>query len=485
MTSQQKLVTPSRQVYNSRMVLLLLCSTQFIVVLDTTVVNIALPAIQHALNFSTQNLQWVANAYLLMFAGFLLLGGRVADVMGRRKLFIFGIILFSLASLAAGFGISDIQLIAARVVQGIAAAIISPAALSILTVTFPQGKEHDRALGTFGAMSGIGAVAGLLLGGILTQFLGWQWVFLINIPVGVVVAVLSLIYLEKSPGLDNDQGFDLLGALSVTAALVLLVYTLVQTAEQGWTSLVTLGSFGATIVLMALFVVIELKSPAPMVDFTIFRYRRLTVANLVSLFFAACIGSTLFLITLYMQQVLGYSALEAGLALLPFEVATIFAATISARAVTRLGVRRVVPVSLTIFMVGLLLLSRLETGSSYLTGLLPGTFLFGLGLTGSGIPLTIAAVSGVPHSKAGLASGLINTMQQVGISVGLAIVATLAAAITAGASPLTNHSQALVSGFQVGFLTAAGFAGTGAILALVLFRNEKPTPDPLQGPGPE
>jgi EmrB/QacA subfamily drug resistance transporter len=464
------------------MVLLLLCSTQFIVVLDTTVVNIALPAIQQALHFSTQNLQWVANAYLLMFAGFLLLGGRIADVLGRRKLFIVGLVLFSLASLAAGWGLSDLELIGARVVQGIAAAIISPAALSILTVTFPQGRERDRALGSFGAMSGIGAVAGLFLGGILTQFLGWQWVFLINIPVGVVVALLSLVYLEKSPVDTTRRGFDIPGALTVTAALVLLVFTLVQTGERGWGSLWTLGSFGVTLALMGLFVYIELKSRSPMVDFAIFRYSRLTAANLITLLFAACIGSTLFLLTLYMQQVLGYSALEAGLALLPFEVATIFAATVSARMVTKFGVRAVVPVSCTIYAAGLLLLSRVETTSPYLTGLLPGTLLFGLGLTGTGIPLTIAAVSGVPPNRAGLASGLINTTQQVGISVGLAVVATVAATITASASPLVAKSEALVSGFQVGFLTAAGFAASGVILSLVMLRAEKTATNLLPEP---
>jgi EmrB/QacA subfamily drug resistance transporter len=464
------------------MVLLLLCSTQFIVVLDTTVVNIALPAIQQALHFSTQNLQWVANAYLLMFAGFLLLGGRIADVLGRRKLFIAGLVLFSLASLAAGLGLSDLELIGARVVQGIAAAIISPAALSILTVTFPQGRERDRALGSFGAMSGIGAVAGLFLGGILTQFLGWQWVFLINIPVGVVVALLSLVYLEKSPVDTSGRGFDIPGAFTVTAALVLLVFTLVQTGERGWGSLWTLGSFGVTVALMGLFIYIELKSRSPMVDFAIFRYSRLTAANLITLLFAACIGSTLFLLTLYMQQVLGYSAVEAGLALLPFEVATIFAATVSARMVTRLGVRAVVPVSCAIYAAGLLLLSGVETTSPYLTGLLPGTLLFGLGLTGTGIPLTIAAVSGVPPDRAGLASGLINTTQQVGISVGLAVVATVAASITASASPLVAKSEALVSGFQVGFLTAAGFAASGVILALVMLRGEKTATNLLPEP---
>ena len=465
---------------SERMILLLLCSVQFIVVLDTTVVNIALPAIQEALHFSPQNLQWVSNAYLLMFAGFLLLGGRVADVFGRRKLFIAGLVLVSLASLAAGLGLSDLELIGARVVQGLAAAVISPAALSILTVTF-QGQARDRALGSFGAMAGIGAVAGLFLGGILTQFLGWQWVFLINFPVGVVVALLSLRYLDKSPG-EIGGGFDLPGALTITAALVLLVYTLVQTTEQGWSSLMTLGSFGMTLILFGLFIIIELKNPAPMVDFAIFRYRRLTSANLIALLFAACVGSTLFLLTLYMQQVLGYSALETGLALLPFEFATIFAATISARLVTKYAVRVVISISLIIFTAGLLVLSRVETDSSYLTILLPGTILFGIGLTGSGIPLTIAAVSGVPHSWAGLASGLINTTQQVGISVGLAIIATVAAAVKANNTGSVSGVEAMVRGYQTGFLTAAGFSATGVILALVLLREKKPAATLTQEP---
>ncbi|MBN9393525.1 MAG: MFS transporter [Chloroflexi bacterium] len=463
----------------SFIVLLLLCSTQFIVVLDTTVVNIALPAIQQALDFTPQNLQWVANAYQLMFAGLLLLGGRIADIFGRRKLFILGLILFSLASLAAGFGLSEWELIAARVVQGIAAAIISPAALSILTVTFPQGRERDRALGVFGAMAGIGAVAGLFLGGILTQFLGWQWVFLINFPVGVVIALLSLVYLEKQPGLGIEKGFDLPGALTVTTGLVLLVYTLVQTGERGWSSLWTLGSFGVALLLFILFVVIELKSPAPMVDFAIFRYRRLTGANLIAILAAGCIGGTLFLLTLYLQQALGYSALETGLALLPFEFATVFAATFSARAVTRYGVRVVLPISLTVYAAGLFLLSRVETDSSYLLILLPGTLLFGLGLTGSGIPLTIAAVSGVPHSQAGLASGLISTTQQIGISIGLAVISTIAASVTANFTGIVPAKEAAVQGYQAGFLTAAGFAAVGVVLALVLLREKKVPTEPV------
>jgi EmrB/QacA subfamily drug resistance transporter len=463
----------------SFIVLLLLCSTQFMVVLDSTVVNIALPAIQQALDFSPQNLQWVANAYQLMFAGLLLLGGRIADIFGRRKLFISGLILFSLASLAAGFGLAEWELIAARVVQGIAAALISPAALSILTVTFRQGRERDRALGVFGAMAGIGAVAGLFLGGILTQFLGWQWVFLINFPVGVVIALLSLVYLEKQPGLGMEKGFDLPGALTVTAGLVLLVYTLVQTGERGWSSLWTLGSFGVALLLFALFVVIELKSPAPMVEFAIFRYRRLTAANLIALLAAGCIGGTLFLLTLYLQQTLGYSALETGLALLPFEFATVFAATFSARAFTRYGVRVVIPISLTVYAAGLFLLSRVETDSSYLLILLPGTLLFGFGLTGSGIPLTIAAVSGVPHSQAGLASGLISTTQQIGISIGLAVISTIAASVTANYTGLVPAKEALVRGYQSGFLTAAGFALVGVILALVLLREKKIKAEPV------
>ncbi|HEX2912471.1 MAG TPA: MFS transporter [Chloroflexia bacterium] len=459
--------------------LLLLCSTQFMVVLDGTLVNVALPSIQQAMHISQQNLQWITNAYLLMFAGFMMLGGRVADVLGRRRVFISGMLLFAVASLLGGFAPSDLWLIAARVAQGLGAAIISPAALSILTITFPGGKERDRALGVFGAAGGSGAVAGLLLGGVLTEFLGWQWVFFVNFPVGLLVALLSLRFLQESRVEESEGGFDLPGAVSVTGGLVLLVYALVQTGESGWLSAGTLSFFAAAFVLLALFVLIELKSRVPMVNFKIFRYHNLTAANLISILFTACLGGTLFLMTLYLQQVLRYSALEAGLALLPFELATIIAATVSARLVTRFGAKPVVMGGLTLLMLGLLLLSRLPANGAFLTDVLPATLLFGFGLTGSGIPLTITAVAGVPGEQAGTASGLINTTQQVGFSLGLAVLATIASAYSGN----STDPAVLTSGFNLAFTVAVGFALLALVLAFMLLRSFKAGNQPEEATG--
>jgi EmrB/QacA subfamily drug resistance transporter len=459
---------------NSWLILLLLSSAQFIVVLDTTVINIALPSIQAALNFSPQNLQWVSNAYLLVFAGFLLLGGRIADVLGRRRIFASGLILFALASLLGGLALSEGWLIGARVGQGLGAALISPAALSILTVTFKEGKEREAALGVFGAAAGTGAVAGALLGGILTQFFGWQAVFVVNVPIATMVALLSLRFVSESrlEAENRGKGFDFAGALTVTAGLVLLVYGLVQAPELGWNTLWALAYFVAAFSLLGLFVIIELHTAYPMVDFTIFRYRRLRGANLIVLLFTPCIGGTLYLLSLYLQQVLVYSALQAGLALLPFQLATIIAATGSAQLVTRFGVRPVVMSGLISLTGGLVLLSQLSAKGEFLSGVLPATLLFGLGLTGTGIPLTIAAVSEVPLEEAGLASGLLNTTQQVGFSLGLAILATVASSYTA--TRAVSNAESLTDGFRLAFTVATGFAITSLILSFVLLAHKRP-----------
>lgn len=455
--------------------LLLLCSSQFLVVLDGTLVNVALPAIQSALAFSAQNLQWVVNAYLLPFAGFLILGGRLADVLGRRRLFIGGLVLFALSSLLGGFAFADWALITSRVLQGIGAAIISPASLSLLTVSFKEGKARDQALGIYGAMGGSGAVAGLLLSGVLTQFFGWQWVFFAMFPIAGLVALLSLRFVEESKIESAEKGFDVAGALTITGGLVFLVYALVQTSETGWASLSTLSYFGLAIGLLSLFGFIELKSRLPMVDFKIFRYRSLTSANLISILFTACLGGTLFLLSLYLQQVLKYSALEAGLALLPFEISTIIAATGSARLVTKFGAAPIAGSGLTLLMSGLLVLTQITPTNNFWTTVLPGTILFGLGLTGTGIPLTIAAVSGLPAHYTGLASGLINTTQQVGFSLGLALLSTVASAYSLAQSGGANPSrQTLTESYQLAFLIAAGFAVTGLVLTVWLLRGEKP-----------
>ena len=461
-------------------ILALLAATQFMIVLDGLIVNVALPSIQGALKFSPQNLQWVVNAYTLMFGGFLLLGGRIADLFGRRRVFVAGLVLFSVASLVGGFAQSDLWLIIARAVQGLGGALISPAALSLLTTIFEEGPERDRALGVFGSTAGSGAACGVLLGGILTQFLGWEWILFLNFPIGLVVALLSLRFLPKSEAPTGDRSFDILGALTITGGLVMLVYALVQTNENGWTSLSTILLFGGAIVLIGLFIFIETRLKSPLVQFTIFRIRSVTAANIIALLFSCCLGGTIFLLSLYLQVVLRYSPLESGLAFLPFALGTIVASIIASRLVSRFGIRPVLAVGLVLLATGTLLLAQIPPDGNFLANVLPGSVIFAFGLTGSAIPITIAAVTGITGAQAGLASGLINTTQQIGFALGLAILSTVATARTTDYAHTTgtpaNSPTALTSGFQLAFWVAFGFAVVGLLLTLRLFSNRQTAP---------
>jgi EmrB/QacA subfamily drug resistance transporter len=446
--------------------LALLATAQFVVVLDASIVNVALPSIGSDLNFSQDNLSWVVNAYTLFFGGFLLLGGRLADRLGRRKLFIAGMILFALASLAGGLAQSDLWLIIARSVQGLGAALVSPAALSIVTTTFTEGAERNRALGVWGAVAGSGGAAGVLLGGVLTEYAGWEWVLFVNTPIGLAAAFIAPRLLAESRD-QSSRTFDVAGAVTVTAGLALLVYALVNANQAGWSSAETLGLGAAALTLLASFVAIERRNPQPLVPFSIFRMQTLRGSNIVALLIGMSLFSMFFFISLYMQQILGYDALKAGFAYLPLAIGIIISAGVASQAVTRLGFKPTLIAGLALITAALLWFSQVSPGGSYLGDVLFPSLLAAVGLGFAFVSVTIGAVAGTREKDAGLASGLINTSQQVGGALGLAILAAVANAATDNSSAV-SRLVALNDGFRVAFLVGAGFALTGAILAAVL-----------------
>jgi EmrB/QacA subfamily drug resistance transporter len=456
--------------------LILLCVAQFVVVLDASIVNVALPSIGHALDFSRSNLPWVVNAYVLTFGGFLLLGGRMADLLGRRRVFMGGLVLFAFASLLGGFAQSDTWLIAARALQGLGAALLSPAALSIVTTTFRDGSERNKALGVWGAVAGSGGAAGVLLGGVLTEYVGWEWVLWVNVPIGLAAAAIAPMLLAESRSESATRAFDVAGAVSITASLSILVYALVDATSAGWGSTQTIGLLAASAVLLAAFVAIELRSENPLVPFRIFRLRTLTGANVVGLLVGASLFSMFFFISLYMQQVLGYSAIKSGLSYLPLALTIIVAAGIASQLVTRVGYKPVLMTGMAFIGAGLIWFGQVSTDGGYLSDILGPSLLAAIGLGFSFVPVTIAAVAGVPERDAGLASGLINTSQQIGGALGLAVLATVANTRTNDVMATSGGNRAefphaLTEGFQSAFLTGAGFAVLGLVAALLLIRG--------------
>jgi EmrB/QacA subfamily drug resistance transporter len=470
-------MSPAQQAERTKwLALALLATAQFVVVLDASIVNVALPSIGRALHFSQSNLPWVVNAYTLTFGGFLLLGGRLADFLGRRRIFMAGLVLFALASLAGGLSNSEGMLIVARAVQGLGAAIVSPAALSILTVTFTEGAERNRALGVWGAVAGSGGAAGVLAGGMLTQWAGWEWVLWVNVPIGLVAAFLTPRLIEESRSGADTRTFDVLGAVSVTAGLSTLVYALVDANSAGWGSTQTIGLLALSLVLLAAFVVIELRSAQPLVPFRIFRSRTLTGANVSGLLIGASLFSMFFFISLYMQQVLGFDALKAGLSYLPLAFTIIASAGIASQLATKLGFKPVLIFGLLLIAVGLVWFNQISAGGSYVSDVLGPSIVAGAGLGFAFVPVTIAAVAGVSGEDSGLASGLINTSQQVGGALGLAILAAVSTAATDNAMTTAHGAPsalpaALTEGFQDAFLVGAGFAVLGAIAAWLLIRT--------------
>ena len=454
--------------------LALLCVAQFVVVLDASIVNVALPTIGDALDFSQDDLSWVVNASVLTFGGFLLLGGRMADLLGRRRVFIGGLILFAIASFAGGLANSPGALVAARAVQGLGAAILSPAALSIVTTTFQDGAERNKALGAWGAVAGSGGAAGVLLGGVLTQYAGWEWVLWVNVPIGLAAAYLAPRLLAESRSESETRAFDFAGAATVTAGLSVLVYALVEAPNAGWGSGQTIGLLAASVVLLATFVAVERRSAAPLVPFSIFRMRTLTGANVVGLLTGASLFAMFFFISLYMQNVLGYSAIKAGLSYLPLAVTIIIAAGVASQLVTRVGFKPVLAVGMLLISAGLFWFGQISVGGSFLGDVLGPSLLAAAGLGFAFVPQTIAAVSGVEAREAGLASGLINTSQQVGGALGLALLSTVAftqiddAATAAGGQPSLS---ALTDGYADAFMVGSGIALLGVVATLVLIRR--------------
>jgi EmrB/QacA subfamily drug resistance transporter len=453
--------------------LALLAMAQFVVVLDASIVNVALPSIGSDLDFAQEDLSWVVNSYTLVFGGFLLLGGRLADLLGRRRMFIWGMWLFALASLAGGLAQTELMLIIARSFQGLGAALISPAALAIVTTTFAEGAERNKALGVWGAVAGSGGAAGVLLGGILTDSLGWEWVLFVNVPIGIAAALIAPRILLESRDRSRSS-FDIAGAVSVTAGLSLLVYALVDANDAGWGSTQTLVLGAIAIVLLAAFVAIEQRTRFPLVPFSIFKLRTLRGANVIGLLLGMSLFSMFFFISLYMQQVLDYEPLEAGLAYLPLAGLIVLSAGVASGLVTRVGFKPTLIAGLLMITGALVWFAQVSaTGGTYVGDILFPSMLAGVGLGLAFVPVTIAAVTGISGEEAGLASGLINTSQQVGGALGLAILATVATGTTNDvfASGERNPAVALTEGFQDAFLVGAGMALLAAVLAAVLISS--------------
>jgi EmrB/QacA subfamily drug resistance transporter len=460
------------------LVLVIVCFAQFMVVLDATISNVALPSIQADLGFSEANLQWVVNGYTLLFGGFLLLGGRAADLLGRRKLFVAGVALFTLSSLACALATSEVTLIVARAFQGLGAALVSPAALSIITTTFAEGSERTRALAIWGGIAAGGSAVGLLLGGVLTELLSWEWVFLVNVPVGLGVIAVALRFVPESRVEGAARRFDLTGAVTVTSGLLLLVYAIVKAEQAGWASLQTLGLGAIALSLLAGFLVWESRQIAPLVRLSILRVRTLAAANAVMLLVVAGLFAMFFFATIHLQRVLGYSPLEAGVAFVPVSAAILVGSGVSTVLVKRFSARTTGIFGMAVAAAGLLLLTQASATASYWTDMFPALAIMAFGMGNAFVPLTIIATSGIADDDAGLASGLFNTAQQIGGALGLAILSTLATDRTTSdlaglghAPSVAETNVALVDGFQIAYVAAAGLLALGAVLLTVMLRR--------------
>src|ERR671924_547578 len=412
--------------------LAVIVAAQFMVVLDVAIVNVALPSIKTDLHFSQESLQWVITAYSIFFGGVLLLGGRLADLLGRRRLFVAGLLLFTVSSLLDGLAWSEGSLIAFRSLQGLGAALLSPAALSILTTTFREGRERNLALGIWGAASGSGGAAGVLLGGALTSGLSWSWIFFINVPVGAIVIALTPWLLRESRAELAHRHFDFAGATSVTAGLMLLVYALTRATNDGWGTRTTIALLAGSVALVLAFVAIELRSRAPLLPLRIFRLPTLAAANATMALVGAVAFSEFFLLTLYMQEVLHYSAVESGAAFAGFALTVVVVSNLAQLIVGRLGVRPTLTAGLLISAVSVAMLTRLPVDGHYFWDLFPAFVLGGAGMGLSFVPVTIGGLTGVDRADAGVASGLINTSRQIGGAIGVAAISAVAAASTSG-----------------------------------------------------
>jgi EmrB/QacA subfamily drug resistance transporter len=468
--------------------LALIVTAQFMVILDIAIVNVALPSIKSDLHFSTTSLQWVISAYAILFGGVLLLGGRLADLLGRRRLFIVGVLVFAASSLLCGLAWSAPSLIAFRAVQGLGGALMAPAALSLLVTTFAEGRERNLALGIYGAASGSGAAAGVLLGGVITSYAGWSWIFFINVPVGIAAALLAPVLLRESRADLGHRHFDIAGAVTITSGLMLLVYALTRATTDGWGSSSTLGLLAGALALVGAFVVIELRASSPLLPLRIFRSRTIAGANVTMAIVGAVAFSEFFILTLYLQNVLHYSAVQSGVAFVAFAGTVVVTSNIAQLVVGRAGIRATLAGGLLLFAVSAALLTRLPVHGHYFWNIFPAFVLGGAGMGFSFVPITIASLMGVERADAGVASGLINTSRQIGGAIGLAAISAIATTQTRdfvhthSGVPVTS-GVALDHGFQIAYYTMFGLLLAGVAVTLLAIRParrrpaEQPIPD--------
>ena len=470
--------TSNRRLWSA---LALIVTAQFMVILDIAIVNVALPSIKSDLHFSTTSLQWVISAYAILFGGVLLLGGRLADLLGRRRMFIVGLLVFAASSLLCGLAWSAPSLIAFRGIQGLGGALMAPAALSLLVTTFAEGRERNLALGIYGAASGSGAAAGVLLGGVITSYVGWSWIFFINVPVGIAAALLAPVLLRESRADLGHRHFDFAGAFTITSGLMLLVYALTRATTDGWGATSTLGLIAAALALVAAFVVIELRASSPLLPLRIFRSHTITGANVTMAIVGAVAFSEFFLLTLYLQDVLHYSAVQSGVAFVAFAGTVVVTSNIAQYVVGRVGVRTTLAGGLALFALSALLLTQLPVHGHYFWNIFPAFVLGGAGMGFSFVPVTIASLMGVERADAGVASGLINTSRQIGGAIGLAAISAIAA--TQARSYVHVHpgvsatsGAALDHGLQIAFYTMFGLLLAGIAVTLVAIRPARPRP---------
>jgi len=465
--------SPSRLRWSA---LALIVTAQFMVILDAAIVNVALPAIKSDLGFSQASLQWVISAYAIFFGGALLLGGRLGDLLGRRRLFVAGLTVFAASSLLCGLAWSEASLIAFRALQGLGGAMLAPAALALLMTTFAEGRERNVALGIYGGAAGSGAAVGVLLGGVLTSYLSWPWIFFINVPVAIAAIALTPLLLRESRADAAPRHFDVAGATSITAGLMLLVYALTRATTDGWTSTTTIGLLAASAALVLAFIVIELRSPAPLLPLRIFLSRTLTAANVVMLIVGSVTFAEFFLLSLYLQDVLHYSAVQSGVAFAGFAITVVVASNLAQLVVGRFGVRATLTGGLLASATSVAILARLPVDGHYFWDLFPAFVLGGAGMGLSFVPVTIASLTGVERSDAGIAAGLVNTSRQMGGAIGLAAVSAIAALSTsnyAGAHGVAATSGiALDHGFQTALFVLTGMLLVGAFVAGVFLRPQ-------------
>ena len=464
---------PSRRPTGKKALLLIVCLAQFMVILDVSIVNVALPSIHDGLHFSTSGLQWVVNAYTLTFAGFLMLGGRCADLLGRKRVFLFGTALFSVASLACALADTRGLLLGARALQGLGGAVLSPATLSIVTSSFEPGAERNRAVGMWGAMGALGASSGALLGGVLTQAFGWPAIFAVNVPLGMVVIALGMRLIPASREVRATRNFDVTGAVLITASLVSLTFGIVRTDTLGWGSTGVLVPLATGIALLGAFVLAERSASAPLVPLSILRHRQLRVANLVVALLYASFFPVWFFLTLYVQEVLGWDAIQAGLSFLPMTLSIFVASTLAPRLVARIGPRRVITGGMLLASAGIGMLVGIAPGGSYLGSVFPGALLSAIGMGLSLVPATIVAMQSLPAEQSGIGSGLLNTSRLMGGALGLAVLSTIADSQTR-ADAAAGAAHALTSGFDLAFGVGAAVSLLGAGLAGLRLRDPQP-----------